>query len=267
MGTLEGKVAAITGAGRGIGRAVAIAYAEEGAAIGLAARTGHEIESVAEEILARGGRAVAVPTDVTRQTDVDAFFARVREELGEVDILVNNAGAAGPFGKFLDVDPEAWREAFDINVISMVRCIRAVLPGMMEHRYGKIILVGSGAGWKDSWPAQMPEMIVYGVTKAAVSRLSYALSQQLNSYGINVNCVSPSAITRMGQQCNQEVARLRGEPPVAPWEEVPEEERRSLLPEENIGTFVFLASPQSDHVTGQFIESNRLTAGMREGRG
>ena len=261
MNLLKGKVAVVTGAGRGIGRAVAIALAGEGAAVALAARTADEIESAASEIRAGRGRALTVPTDVTRQTDVDVLFELVREKLGEVDILVNNAAIMGPAGNLWETDPAAWGTVFDVNVISMVRCARAVLPAMVSRRYGKIINVGSTAGYSDSWASRFPEQTAYGTTKAAIHRFSVCLAHQVKSDGVNVNCVGVSAHTRMSDEAREALARLRGEPPPPSVNEAPVEAR--TLPEENAPLFVFLASSLSDHITGQYLEANSLPARLR----
>lgn len=257
MGLLEGKVAVVTGAGRGIGRAVALAMAAEGAVLGLAARTSHEIENVADEIRMRGGRAVAVPTDVGCQEDVDALFARVREELGEVDILVNNAAVAGFVGKLWEINPNTWQQMFNINVIGMARCARAVLPAMIARRYGKIIIVGSMAGRSESWASHCHEQMAYGTSKAAVNRFSEILAAQVRGYGINVNCIGVSADTRLGEDAFRAAALRRGEPPPPTLDEKPFEER--VLPEENVAPFVFLASSLADHITGAYIEANTLS--------
>jgi len=256
MGLLEGKIAVVTGSGRGIGRAVAIAFAKEGAAVALAARTRNEIENAADEIRTRGGCALAIPTDLTRQEDIDALFTNVQKELGQVDILVNNAATNGPIGMIWQTDPTDWQEAYNVNVVSMVRCVQAALPGMMERRQGKIILVGSIAGWSESWASGNPEQTAYGLTKAAIIRLNTCLARQLGSYRINVNCVGVGAYTRLGDQTFRELARLRGESPPPTLDEIPAENR--TLPEENVGSFIFLASSLSDHVTGAYIEANSL---------
>jgi len=256
MGLLEGKIAVVTGSGRGIGRAIAIAFAAEGAAVALAARTKNEIGNAAEEIRIRGGRALAISTDLTHQEDIDALFTNVQEELGQVDILVNNAATNGPIGMIWQTDPALWLDAYNVNVVSMVRCVQAVLPGMMKNRYGKIIMVGSIAGWSDSWAASNLEQTAYALTKAAIIRFSSCLAQQVRSYRINVNCVGVGAYTRLGDKTYKELARLRGEAPPPTLDEIPAENR--TLPEENVGSFIFLASPLSDHVTGTYIEANSL---------
>lgn len=265
MGLLDGKVAVIAGAGRGVGRAVAEAYADEGATVALAARSTDEIKELAAEIIGRGGNALAVPTDITHAHQVKNLFARVRDELGAVDILVNNAAANGPIGMVWETDPEEWLSLYDVNVVGMVRCAHAVLPGMIERRSGKIIIVGSVAGYSDRWAALRPELAAYGLTKAATNRFAKCLSEQVKPYGINVNCVGVSARTRLDYEARQQLAQIHGESPALAPEKLPAQDR--TRPEENVAPFVFLGSTLSDHITGQYIEANTLPDGLRATHG
>ena len=256
MDLLAGKVAVVTGAGRGVGRAVAVEFAEAGAAVALAARTVDEIESVTEKIRASGSRAIAVPTDVTRQSEVDTLFAQTRDELGEVDILVNNAAIIGPTGKLWETNLTDWHEVFDINLFSMVRCASSALPSMVERGYGKIINVGSTAGWTDSWVPGNAEQAAYAATKAAIMRFSVCLAQQVKADGVNVNCVGVSANTRMSDEARLALARVRGTPPPPTMDDLPLDQQ--VLPERNAPLFVFLASSLSDNITGQYLEANQM---------
>ena len=261
MSLLEGRVAVVTGSGRGVGRAVALAFAEEGATVVVTARSRDEIEDVAEDISGQGGRALAIPADIVSQKDVDTLFGRVLSELGPVDILVNNAAIAGPSGMTWKIDPDAWQEMFNVNVTGMVRCARAVLPAMITGRYGKILIVGSVAGREPNWAERCPEIIAYGVSKAAANHFSNCLAAQVKDYGINVNCIGVGAQTRLSHQHRRAMAGMREQSPPPPWEELPQEDR--VLPEENVAPFVFLASSLSDHITGQYIEANSLPNRLR----
>ena len=263
MSLLTGKVAVVTGSGRGIGRAVALAFAREGAAVAVTARSNHELDSVSEEVHKLGGTCVALRADVTRQGDVDTFFASVHKELGQVDILVNNAGALGPIEHFEDADIDAWQEIFDVNVIGVARCTRAVLGTMVARHSGKIINVGSDAGWSDAWSASNFEHTAYAASKAAVIRLTEVLASQVRSLGVNINCVGAWADTAMSVEARQRLAQLRGETPMGALEEIPMSKR--VDPEENTPLFVFLASSLSDHITGQYIEANSLPDYLRNG--
>ncbi len=261
MDLLKGKVAVIAGAGRGVGRAVAEAFAAEGATIALAARTASEIEQLAQELNTRGTRTLAIPTDVMKTHEVNTLFERVHQELGATDILVTNAAANGPVGMIWETDPDAWLELYDVNVVGMVRCVHAALPAMIQRRSGKIIIVGSVAGYSDAWASRRPELAAYGLTKAATNRLARMLSEQCKPYGINVNCIGVSARTRLDHEARMELARIHGEPnPPAPHE-MPHDQK--TLPEENIAPFVFFASALSDHITGQYLEANTLPDNLR----
>jgi NAD(P)-dependent dehydrogenase (short-subunit alcohol dehydrogenase family) len=256
MGLLEGKVAIITGAGRGVGRAVAAAFAREGALVSLAARSVDEIESATEEIRSTGGKAIAIPADVIQQEQVEALFRQTTQKFGSVDILVNNAAIIGSTGMLWELELGVWQEIFEANILSMICCCRVAIPHMIEKRYGKIINVGSDAGYSEGWAVQFPEQAAYGTSKAAVKRFSELLANQVKRYGINVNCLGVSAHTRMGYEANVALARARGTAPPAPLDSLPPE--KQILPDENAGAFLFLASPLSDHITGAYFEANRL---------
>ena len=146
MPSLSGKVAVVTGSGRGIGRAVAVAFAREGANLVLAARSAAELDAAAEEIGGLGRRVFPVPTDVTRRDQVDALAATVRREFGRLDILVNNAGGGLERSPILDSDPDLWIEDVTVNCISVYLVSRALLPLMIESGGGRVINVGSGMG-------------------------------------------------------------------------------------------------------------------------
>ncbi|MFQ6019572.1 MAG: SDR family NAD(P)-dependent oxidoreductase, partial [Dehalococcoidia bacterium] len=143
---LEGKVAIVTGGGRGIGKAIALALAQEGANLVLVSRTLPEVEETAAAVRGLGGRALALAADVSCREHIDAVITATQEEFGRVDVLVNNAGIYGPIGPLVDNDPERWLETIKINLFGVFLCMRAVLPSMMRQRYGKIInLSGGGA--------------------------------------------------------------------------------------------------------------------------
>jgi NAD(P)-dependent dehydrogenase (short-subunit alcohol dehydrogenase family) len=233
-----------------------VAFADQGALVALAARSTDEINSAAEEIGTRGGQAIAIPTDVAQPTDIENLFDKTRQQLGPINILVNNAAIIGPTGMLWDVDLDAWQEIIEINVLSIVRCCRAVLPRMIEQQRGKIINVGSDAGQREGWAAQFSEQAAYGTSKAAVIRFSELLAHQVKRHGINVNCLGVSAHTRMGYEANAAMSQYRGTEPPPPYKDIPLEKR--VLPKENIGAFIFLASSLSDHVTGAYFEANRL---------
>ena len=186
---LDGQVAVVTGAGRGIGRGIATAYAQAGATVVLAARTGTELDEVANEIESTGGRALAVPTDVMQPDDVDALFTRVADELGGTDLLVANAGGTFGGGPIETSDLEAWRATFTLNVDGVYLCARAAIPQLRARGGGKIIVMGSGAGRRAG-----PGWGSYASAKAAVAMLVRVLAQELRADSIAVNEIVPGPV-------------------------------------------------------------------------
>jgi 3-oxoacyl-[acyl-carrier protein] reductase len=186
---LEGQVAVITGAGRGIGRGIATAYAQAGATAVLAARTAVELDDAVAEIESDGGRALAVPTDVMHPAQVEALFARVADELGGTDVLVANAGGTFGGGPVETSDLEEWRATFTLNVDGVYLCAQAAIPQLRARGGGKIIVMGSGAGRRAG-----PGWGSYASAKAAVAMLVRVLAQELRSDHIAVNEIVPGPV-------------------------------------------------------------------------
>ena len=201
-GIHAGRVALVTGAGRGIGAATVRLLASEGAAVALAARTQEEIDSVAGEISSRGGTAFPVLMDVTDEGSVSSCFEKVRAELGNVTILVNNAGTPGVPLPVAATKLELWRRVFDVNVTGAFLCAREAMPLMASENWGRIVNVSSAA-------ARHPVagMAAYGASKAALDQFTRVLALEGAPYGISVTGVYPGVVdTRM-----QEESRSFGE--------------------------------------------------------
>ena len=235
---LQGKVAIVTGAGRGIGRATVLALAREGAVVVLAARTRPEIEAVADEVGALGATALPVVTDVTRETEVGQMVDRTLATFHRVDILVNNAGANIPPRPVVDLPTEDWNRILQINLTGSFLCAKAVLPIMMRQRSGKIINVASIGGQMG-----FAGNSAYGAAKAGLINFTYCLAAEVKAFGIDVNAVCPSGTdTRL----LHEIGRAKG--------------RTNLSrPEEIANVILFLASPESSAITGTAVEAYGLS--------
>jgi 3-oxoacyl-[acyl-carrier protein] reductase len=188
METLKNKVALVTGASKGIGKAIAIALANEGVHVGLVARTTEDVERVAEEISALGVKASFATADVSNRTQVEAAVEKIKSELGPIDILINNAGT-GTFGKFLELEPEVWENQIKVNVFGVYYTTRAVLPEMIERKTGDIVNISSTAGKTGSAVTS-----AYSASKFAVFGLSESLMQEVRKHNIRVTALAPSTV-------------------------------------------------------------------------
>jgi 3-oxoacyl-[acyl-carrier protein] reductase len=188
MESLKGKVALITGAGRGIGKAIAIALAHEGVHIGLTARSEEGVKAVAAEIAASGVKASYATADISNRAEVEAAVAKIQSELGNIDILINNAGIAS-FGNFLELEPEVWEEQIRVNLFGVYYVTRAVLPQMIERKTGDIVNISSTAGKSGSAVTS-----AYAASKFGVFGLSESLMQEVRKHNIRVTALAPSTV-------------------------------------------------------------------------
>jgi 3-oxoacyl-[acyl-carrier protein] reductase len=197
-------VAIITGAGRGIGQAIALAYAKEGAKLALAARTLSELEETAQQAEALDTEVLVIPTDIADPAQVDEMVRRTVDQYATVDVLVNNAGIHGPVGPLQDTDVSYWMRTFQVNVFGAVLCCRAVLPVMLQQDRGKIInMTGGGAGLVSGTAYRT----AYHASKAAIIRLTEDLPLELAGKNIQVNVMGPgSHRTRMVEEMLDGVA-------------------------------------------------------------
>ena len=188
MESLKGKNALITGAGKGIGKAVAIALAQEGVNTALLARSENDLRQVASEIEALGVKASVVVADVADMAAVNAAVEKAKAELGFLNILINNAGIAN-FGNFLELEPEQWEQMIKVNLLGVYYTTRAVLPEMIAQKTGDIINISSTAGQKGSAVTS-----AYSASKFGVIGLSESLMQEVRKHNIRVTSLTPSTV-------------------------------------------------------------------------
>ncbi|MBL7760483.1 MAG: 3-ketoacyl-ACP reductase [Sediminibacterium sp.] len=188
MESLKGKTALITGAGKGIGRAIAISLAAEGVNVGLVARTEKDLQSVAAELKATGVKSAFATADVSNIHSVNKAVEQIQQELGPIDILINNAGTAA-FGKFLELEPEQWEQQVKVNLFGVYYTTRAVLPQMIERKTGDIVNIASTAGLKGA-----PITSAYSASKFGVMGLTDSLMQEVRKHNIRVTAMAPSTV-------------------------------------------------------------------------
>lgn len=188
-GELQGQVAIVTGGGRGIGRAIALRYAEAGAAVTVTARSAGQLEETASLIRAAGGKVLAIPGDVSAPASVRDVCARTEQELGPVTVVMNNAGITGPYGPVWLVDPEYWWQTLEVHLRGAFLYTHELVPSMIERGGGRVINMVSGAGVRPN-----PNFSGYGVAKTAMIRLSETLALEGKDHGIMSFAMSPGLV-------------------------------------------------------------------------
>ncbi len=239
MGRLDGRVAIVTGAARGIGRAIAVSFAREGAALALIDRSERALLEAREECASLGATATAIVADVSDAASVSAMVARTLDELGALDILVNNAGVCS-VSPVLDMSLAEWQRIIDTDLTGVFLCSKAVLPAMIANRYGRIISIGSQLALKGS-----ATMAHYCAAKSGVHGFTRALAYEVAPYNITVNVVAPGPIeTDMLWADPQEwLDAKRAEIPLGRFGRV----------EEIAPTVVLLASEDGGYYTGSTL--------------
>lgn len=234
-GVFDGRTALVTGAGRGIGRAIALGLAADGARVALLARSADQLADTAATVSAVGGTVLVVPADVGDPTAVDKATAMVLAEFGAVDILVNDAAVVTPIGPTLSVDADKWADALDVNVVGPFRLAQALLPSMIARGWGRIANVSSGIA---AHPAAMIGMNAYATSKSALEAHTLNLAAELAGTGVTANVYRPGSVDTAMQgwirnQPAQEIGATLLEHFVTSYERgtllTPEQSARSLL--------------------------------------
>lgn len=246
MRTLKDKAVLITGAGRGIGKRLAMGFAQAGARVGLLARSQAELDLAKLEIEHAGGNALRIRADVRDFEALCAAVDRMRAVFGRFDVLVAAAAVQGPIGPLAEVKPRQWAETIETNLIGTMHACRAALPHMMEHRSGKIIAVSGGGS-----ASPRPFFSAYAASKTAVVRLVETLAEEVRDYNIQVNAMAPGATyTHM----TDEIIHAG---PRAGHKEIEDAEHVRLTggaqPDKQIQLALFLASQRSNHISGKLI--------------
>jgi NAD(P)-dependent dehydrogenase (short-subunit alcohol dehydrogenase family) len=253
---LKNRVAIITGGGKGIGKAISLAFSREGATVVAAGRTLSALQETCDEITSKGGRAKPIQTDVSVEEQVHRMVSETIKEFGKIDILVNNSAIAGPTVRGADMDLIRWSETIAIDLTGAMLCAREVLRHMIQQRSGNIINIVSEAGRSGDGRSGYPLRSAYCSSKMGLIGLTETLSIEVGEFNIRVNAVSPGPVK--GEHIIN-VIRARVKSLNKPFEEIMKSLsensslRRMAQESEIAAVAVFLASDESSAVTGQTI--------------
>ncbi len=254
---LTGQVAIVTGGGRGIGQSIALGLAIAGASVAIVARTEAEVAEVAGQIGQAAGRSVAIPADVSVPGDVDRMVGEAERTLGPIDLLVNNAGLVGPIGPTWEIDPGEWWRCVEVNLRGPMLCTRAVLPGMVARRRGRIVNVASGAGTR-----AIPYLGAYVTSKAALIRFTEVLAAEVAGKGVSVFSIQPGTVrTAMAESAMASGAMSRW----IPWLQDVFDRGEDVPPDHAARLVLLLCSGRADSLSGRFLTIDDDVLGMAEG--
>jgi 3-oxoacyl-[acyl-carrier protein] reductase len=244
--SFEGVRVLVTGAGRGIGKRLAIGFAGSGAKVGLLARSKAELDLTQLEIDHAGGTAIRLRADVRQLDQVQAAADRMRAQFGGVDVLIHAAAIQGPIGPFLKNPLEQWWETVSTNLQGAIHCAHVLLPEMVARRHGKIVFLSGGGGTKPR-----PNFTAYAASKAALLRFAETLADEVRDHNVQVNCMSPGGTyTHM----TDEILRAGEAAGERDYQEALEVRLTGGTPlEKQIQLAMFLASERSNHISGKLI--------------
>jgi 3-oxoacyl-[acyl-carrier protein] reductase len=256
---LAGKNILITGAGRGIGKRLALGMASRGAKVALLARSRGELDLAQLEIEQAGGIAMRLRADVRDTDQVSAAVDRMKVHWGSIDILVCAAGIQGPIGSLLEVNPKAWWDTVETNLHGVMLAARAVLPEMIARRSGKIIALSGGGSL-----TPRPNFSAYSASKTALVRLIETLAAEVAEHNVQVNCLAPGgAYTSMTDEILAAGDR-------AGWKEIEDAKQVRMTggvqPEKQIQLALFLASERSNHISGKIVHVNDEWKKLEQGQ-
>ena len=253
---LKDRVAIVTGGGKGIGRAISLAFSEEGAIVVAAGRTLSALQATCDEIRSKGGRAKAIQTDLTVEEQVIQMVAETVREFSKVDVLVNNSGVAGPTTRIVDMDLAKWNETIALDLTGSMLCAREVLKHMIPQRRGSIVSIVSEGGRAGDGRSGFPLRSAYCAAKMGLIGVTESLSIEVGAYNIRVNAVSPGPVK--GEHITNAM-KAKAAAVGRPFEQIMDalaagSSLQRIVEEAEVArTVVFLASDESSGITGQTI--------------